>query len=188
MKIRLAADLQSDSIVDGEGIRTVIWTQGCPHHCPGCHNSDTWDFNDGALLDTQYVKDKLSKLKIQDGITFSGGDPMCQAEACADIARFAKDLGMNIWCYTGYTYEQLMFLSRTNKHVMEFLSLVDVLVDGKFVLEEKSDAAIFRGSPNQRIIDVQKSLEENQVCLIEKYIVKEKKESFKFGHEEYLFV
>ena len=187
MKIRLAADLQSDSIVDGEGIRTVLWTQGCPHHCPGCHNSETWDFSDGALIDIEEVKEKLAKLKRQDGLTFSGGDPMCQPEACYEIAKYAKTLGMNIWCYTGYTYEQLMFLGKSNKHVMDFLSMVDVLVDGRFIKEEKSQAALFRGSTNQRIIDVQNSLKMNKVCLVEKYILKEKPK-FNFCHEEYVFV
>lgn len=188
MKIRLAADLQSDSIVDGEGIRTVIWTQGCPHHCKGCHNSETWDFNDGALIEVDEIKERIKNLKVQDGLTFSGGDPMSQPEACYEIAKYAKSLNMNIWCYTGFTYEQLLRASKMNKHIMDFLSTIDVLVDGRFILEEKSQDAIFRGSTNQRIIDVQKSLKENQVCLVEKYIIKEKKTSFKFCHEEYLFV
>ena len=102
MKIRLAADLQQDSIVDGEGIRTVIWTQGCPHNCKGCHNPDTHDFNDGALIDIEEIKQKVSKLKNQDGITFSGGDPMCQPKECLEIAKFAKKIGLNIWLYWLY--------------------------------------------------------------------------------------
>ena len=186
MKIRLAADLQSDSIVDGEGIRTVLWTQGCPHHCFGCHNSETWDFEDGALIELDEIKEKFKSLKAQDGITFSGGDPMCQAEACAELAKYAKSLGLNIWCYTGYTYEQLMILSKSNKHIMDFLKQIDVLVDGKFILAEKSYDAIFRGSKNQRIIDVKKSLDKNKVCLVKKYIIKTKEEKSTF--KEYLFV
>lgn len=186
MKIRLAADLQSDSIVDGEGIRTVIWTQGCPHNCFGCHNACTHDFNDGALIDVEYIKEELSSLKAQDGITFSGGDPMCQPEACNEIAKFAKECNMNIWCYTGYTYEQLIVMSKTNKHIIDFLKNIDVLIDGKFILELKSSEALFRGSTNQRIIDVQKSLKEQRVCLVEKYNIKEK--PIKFCHEKYLFV
>lgn len=188
MKIRLAADLQSDSIVDGEGIRTVIWTQGCPHNCFGCHNACTHDFNGGELIDLDYIKEEISNLKLQDGLTFSGGDPMCQPEACSELAKYAKRLNMNIWCYTGYTYEQLITLSKSNKYIMEFLKNIDVLVDGKFVLELKSDDALFRGSTNQRIIDVKKSLEEQRVCLVEKYIIKEKEEPIKFCHEKYLFV
>lgn len=188
MKIRLAADLQSDSIVDGEGIRTVIWTQGCPHNCFGCHNACTHDFNGGELINVEDVKNALMKLKMQDGITFSGGDPMCQAQSCLEIAKFAKEIGMNIWCYTGYTYEQLMVLSKSKKVIIEFLKYIDVLVDGKFIMEQKSYDATFRGSTNQRIIDVPKSLEEERVCLVPKYILKDEDEEFKFCHEKYLFV
>ena len=99
MKIRLAVDLQPDSIVDGEGIRAVIWTQGCPHNCYGCHNPSTHDFNDGELIDINYIKQEIDSLEGQDGITFSGGDPMCQPEACAEIAMYAKKKNLNIWCY-----------------------------------------------------------------------------------------
>ena len=173
MKIRLAADLQPDSVVDGEGIRTVIWTQGCPHKCRGCHNPSTHDFEDGLLVDVEEVKKKLAKIKYQNGITFSGGDPLCQPEACLEIANFAKSIGINVWCYTGYTYEQLMIMSKSKKSILNFLKTVDVLIDGRFILEEKSLNIAFRGSKNQRIIDVQKSLKENKVCTIKKYDIKE---------------
>lgn len=169
MKIRLAADLQYDSIVDGEGIRAVIWTQGCPHNCFGCHNPDTHDFNDGALIDIEEMKEKISKLKNQDGITFSGGDPMCQSKECSVLAKFSKEIGLNVWCYTGYTFEQLIAMSKVKPEILEFLNNIDVLIDGKFILEERNLDLIFRGSSNQRIIDVQKSLEEKEVCLVEKY-------------------
>lgn len=169
MKIRLAADLQYDSIVDGEGIRTVIWTQGCPHNCFGCHNPDTHDFNDGALIDIEEIKNKICNLKNQDGITFSGGDPMCQPTECAEIARFAKEKKLNVWCYTGYTFEQLIALSKNKKEILDFLDNIDVLIDGKFIIEEKSLDLIFRGSSNQRIIDVKASLKSKEVCLVEKY-------------------
>lgn len=128
MKIRLASDLQSDSIVDGEGIRTVIWTQGCSHNCPGCHNPATHDFKGGFLTDTDEINKELSLLKAQTGITFSGGDPLFQVEACTLIAKHAKKIDMNVWCYTGFTFEELI-KSDKNK---EFLKYVDVLVDGKF--------------------------------------------------------
>ena len=186
MKIRLAADLQSDSIVDGEGIRTVIWAQGCPHHCKGCHNSETWDFDDGALIDITEIEEKIDNLKAQDGITFSGGDPMCQPEACSMIAKYAKKKNLNIWCYTGYTYEQLMILSKSNNNIMEFLKNIDVLVDGKFEIELKSDKALFRGSTNQRIIDVQKSLYNNEICLIDKYIIKDETEIL--NRDKYMYI
>ena len=122
MKIRLAASLQADSIVDGEGIRTVIWTQGCPHHCPGCHNPDTHDFQDGKEFDVEEIMAELDKLEGQDGLTFSGGDPFVQPGACSVIAKYAKSKDWNIWCYTGYLFEDLIKLSRTNRDITNFLN------------------------------------------------------------------
>lgn len=164
MKIRLAvAEIQRDSIVDGEGIRSVIWTQGCVHNCPGCHNKETHSFKDGVLVDVEVIKDKIKKLEGQDGITFSGGDPMEQAKACAELAKYCKELGLNVWCYTGYTWEKLMEKSGFLLDILEFLKYIDVLVDGKFVLEQKSYDVVFRGSKNQRLIDVQNSLKKHQL-------------------------
>ena len=176
MKIRLAVDyLQEDSIVDGEGIRTVIWTQGCRHKCPGCHNPGTHSFDGGYLLDVEEVKTMIDNLEGQDGITFSGGDPFYQPEECAVLAKYAKKKGLNIWCYTGFTYESLMKLSENNSSILNFLREIDVLIDGPFLLEKKSLDAIFRGSTNQRIIDVKKSLNDKHVVLVEKYYMSEKK-------------
>lgn len=169
MKIKLAAYLQPDSIVDGEGIRTVIWTQGCPHHCLGCHNPDTHDMSGGALVDLEEVYDIINELEGQDGITFSGGDPFIQPKECAEIAKYAKKKGYNIWSYTGYTFEQLLTLSEKKPEIMDFLKEIDVLVDGKFELAKKNYKAKFRGSYNQRIIDVKKSLKENKAIIIDKY-------------------
>lgn len=166
MEIRLAADLQTDSVVDGEGIRTVIWTQGCPHNCLGCHNPNTHDFNDGEVVDVMEVLERIDELENQDGITFSGGDPMCQPRACAKIAEYAKSKGLNIWCYTGYTYEQLQKLAKSNRDITDFLGLIDVLIDGPFILKEKSLDLKFRGSKNQRLIDVPKTLEANEIVLV----------------------
>lgn len=165
MKIRLASTLQSDSIVDGEGIRTVVWTQGCPHNCPFCHNPQTHDFKGGFLEDVDVIKEELRELKGQDGITLSGGDPMVQPLQCLEIAKEAHRLGMNVWCYSGYRFEEIM----DNKNMKKLLEEVDVLVDGKFLIEEKSLDIYYRGSKNQRIIDVKKSLEEAKVVEIEKY-------------------
>ena len=170
MKIRLAAYLQSDSIVDGEGIRTVIWTQGCPHHCLGCQNPETQDFKGGAEISLEEVKRMIDDLKGQDGITFSGGDPFFQPGPCSELAKYAKEKGYNIWCYTGWIYEDLLKLSKTKKEIMDFLKQIDVLVDGRFILEEKSYNCIFRGSTNQRIIDVPKSLKTKKTVLVKKYI------------------
>lgn len=169
MKIRLAAYLQSDSIVDGEGIRTVIWTQGCPHHCLGCHNPETWSFEDGEEVELEDVYSAIDKLEGQDGITFSGGDPMMQPKACSEIAKYARSKGLNIWSYTGYYWEELMELSKKKPEIMDFLKELDVLVDGRFVLSKKSYSCIFRGSTNQRIIDVKASLKKKKLVLAEKY-------------------
>ena len=166
MKIRLASEeLLTDSIVDGEGLRAVIWTQGCSHHCKGCHNPETWDFKAGFLTDTDTVKKKIDELAMQDGITFSGGDPFFQLDACIDIAKYAKEKGLNIWSYTGFVFEDLL----NNAKAKEFLKYVDVLIDGPFQIDKKSLLATYRGSTNQRIINVKKSLKDGKVHQIKKY-------------------
>lgn len=170
MKIRLASvKIQKDSIVDGEGIRGVIWTQGCLHNCPFCHNPDTHSFKAGFLVDLDDIKKQMRDLEGQDGITFSGGDPMEQADVCAELARYAKEFGFNIWCYTGYTFEELIERMEFFPKIRDFLENVDVLVDGKFRIEEKSYDICFRGSKNQRIIDVKRSLDRGKVVLLDKY-------------------
>lgn len=168
MKIRLAADLQIDSIVDGPGIRTVIWTQGCPHQCPGCHNPMTHSFEDGCLVDVDLLKVELSSLSNQTGVTFSGGDPMCQPEACLVLAKHCKQLNLDVWFYTGYTYEQVLQLGKRKPCILELLNYIDVLVDGKFILDEKSLNLEFKGSRNQRVIDVARTLEAGVVTLYER--------------------
>ncbi len=168
--VRLAMkDIQTDSIVDGEGIRSVIWFQGCSHNCLGCHNPETHDFNKGELVSLEEVKKQIRELECQTGITFSGGDPMMQIEALEELARYTHECGMNVWCYTGYTFEELLKLAEKNEHYMKALENIDVLVDGKFVASLKSFEVQFRGSSNQRIIDVKKSLESGKVITISKY-------------------
>ena len=170
MKIRLATpELLEDSIVDGEGIRTVIWTQGCAHKCPGCHNPQTHSFEEGFELDIEEVKREIDALEGQDGITFSGGDPFYQVEACLELAKYIKSKKMSVWCYTGFTYEVLISLSKKNPKIIEFLKTIDVLIDGPFLLEQKSLDCVFRGSKNQRIIDTKESLKNKKVFLVEKY-------------------
>lgn len=173
--IRLAADLQSDSIVDGPGLRTVIWTQGCSHNCPGCQNPQTHDFNGGGLIDLDLVKEAIDELEYQTGITFSGGDPMFQPYACTDLAAYCKNKGYNIWVYTGFTFEELMKMSENKPIYREFLNHIDVLVDGKFIEEEKNLNLLFRGSNNQRLIDIPASLEKGEVVLLNEYEYNEEK-------------
>ena len=162
MKVRLAANIQPDSIVDGEGIRTVIWFQGCLHHCKECHNPETWNFDGGIEFDVEEIKAEIKNLKYQNGVTLSGGDPFFQPIAALEIAKYAHSLGLNVWCYAGFTFEELLDEDIAKK---EFLKNIDVLIDGRFEIAKKSLACKFRGSTNQRIIDVTKSLENNKVVL-----------------------
>ena len=156
-KILLAAMVQPDSIVDGPGIRTVIWTQGCTHNCKGCHNPETHSVNAGGYVDIEMVCNQI--LRNKQNITFSGGDPMLQPKQCAKIAKYAKNLGLTVWAYTGFTFEYLKSLN--NKDVKTFLNFIDVLVDGPFDISKKSYECLYRGSTNQRLIDVQASLNTN---------------------------
>lgn len=165
MKIRLASSIQIDSIVDGPGVRAVIWTQGCPHHCPGCHNPITHSMKNGYLEDIDILKEELSMMEGQTGVTFSGGDPMVQAEACLELAKHCQKLGLDVWCYTGYTFEELMDMSIKNPKIKEFLNYINVLVDGKFILSKKSLSLKYKGSSNQRIIDIPKTFKEKKIIL-----------------------
>ena len=162
-------NIQLDSIVDGEGIRSVIWFQGCSHNCLGCHNPETHDFNSGFEVSIDEMKKKIDHLEYQTGVTFSGGDPMMQVEALEELAKHVHERGMNVWCYTGYTFEELLELAKKNEHYLEALKNIDVLVDGRFILDLKSFNVQFRGSSNQRIIDVAKSLEEGKAVSVLKY-------------------
>lgn len=170
MNIRLASTtIEKDSIVNGEGIRAVIWTQGCLHNCIGCHNPETHSLSAGYLVNLDDLKKEIDLLDGQDGVTFSGGDPMLQPLACSIIAKYCKSRGLNVWCYTGYTYEQLIKMSKKKLDILKFLEVIDVLIDGKFVMAEKSYDSVFRGSKNQRIIDVQESLITGKTVLITKF-------------------
>ena len=187
MKIRLAIpNIQKDSIVDGEGIRSVIWTQGCPHNCLGCHNPETHNVKGGKLVEIKKILEEIDKLEGQDGITFSGGDPMIQPKQCAEIAKYCQEKGLNVWCYTGYTYEELLEISKVTPTILDFLKQIDILVDGKFILSEKSYDVIFRGSKNQRIIDVKKSLKENKTILAKKYNNKNNNKKGRKNHYMYV--
>lgn len=169
MKVRLANDLQQDSILDGEGIRTVIWMQGCLHNCPGCHNPETHSLNGGKQYNIEEIKKQIDKLKNQNGITLSGGDPLFQIEAALEIAKYSKEKGLNIWCYTGYTFEELLVKIEKESKLKELLEYIDVLVDGRFEIKEKSMNLKFRGSKNQRILDLNKSLKARRPIEIKKY-------------------
>ncbi|MBE6140792.1 MAG: anaerobic ribonucleoside-triphosphate reductase activating protein [Firmicutes bacterium] len=162
MEVRLASNIQKDSILDGEGLRAVIWFQGCSHNCFGCHNPETHDFNKGFLVDIEELKKQIKDLKYHQGVTLSGGDPFFQVDAAYEIGKYCQQLGLNVWAYTGFLYEDIL----KNEKLKKLLEVVDVLVDGKFVLELKSLNYKFRGSSNQRIIDVKKSLEKGEVIKL----------------------
>ena len=163
MKVRLASDIQQDSILDGDGIRAVIWFQGCLHNCEGCHNPETHDLNGGVEYDIEEIFQKIDDLKYHQGITLSGGDPFFQPVAATEIAEHAHKNGLNVWAYTGFTYEAIV--NGNDLYRKELLRNIDVLVDGRFEIKKKSLACKFRGSTNQRIIDVKKSLEKGSVVL-----------------------
>ena len=153
MRISLSG-VTGDSIVDGPGLRLTIFTQGCLHHCPGCHNPQTHDPEGGSWADTEDILAAAAENPLLDGITLSGGDPFLQPVPCLALAEGAHKIGLNVWTYTGYTWEAL-------------LKETDVLVDGPFLLAERSLELRFCGSRNQRLIDVKKSLAEDKVVLWE---------------------
>ncbi|MBR4510223.1 MAG: anaerobic ribonucleoside-triphosphate reductase activating protein [Ruminococcus sp.] len=165
MKLRIAGTV-NDSIVDGPGIRFTIFTQGCPHNCKGCHNPQTHDFDGGELVDTDTLLEKIKSNPLLDGVTFSGGEPFCQAQTLAALGAEVKKLGMNVITYTGYTFEQL-YKDRDKNGWEELLAVTDYLIDGPFILEQKDWEIKFRGSSNQRYIDCQASLKEGRAVECE---------------------
>ena len=165
MKLRIAGTV-NDSIVDGPGIRFTIFTQGCPHNCKGCHNPQTHDFDGGELVDTDTLLEKIKSNPLLDGVTFSGGEPFCQAQTLAALGTEVKKLGMNVITYTGYTFEQL-YKDRDKNGWEELLAVTDYLIDGPFILEQKDWEIKFRGSSNQRYIDCQASLKEGRAVECE---------------------
>ncbi len=153
--ILLSGATEHDSIVNGPGLRAVIWTQGCRQHCPGCQNPETWDDsgNVGTLVSIESIKKELRSFKGQSGLTFCGGEPLLQAKACLDIAKFChKELGWNIWSFTGLIHEKIPRDSIAWKFVEE----LDALIDGPFILPQRDLTMKFRGSRNQRILHLKK--------------------------------
>lgn len=164
MRISLSG-VTGDSIVDGPGLRLTIFTQGCPHHCPGCHNPQTHDPNGGSWGDTEDILAAAAENPLLDGITLSGGDPFMQSIPCLELAKGAHKLGLNVWTYTGYTWEALW--EENDPEKIALLKETDVLIDGPFLLAERSLELQFKGSRNQRTIDVKKSLAAGEVILWE---------------------
>ena len=145
------------SSVDGPGVRFTVFLQGCPHDCPGCHNPDTHDPMGGTEMPVGEIIAQLAATKYLDGITLSGGDPFTQPAVVKALAEAAKALGLSVWSYTGWTVEELLG-GDAGEEARDALSSVDVLVDGRFVLARRSESCIYRGSDNQRLIDVAGSI------------------------------
>lgn len=157
--------LVAESIVDGPGYRTAIFTQGCPYHCPGCHNPESQPFEGGKLWTLDEVEKQFSANPLLSGITLSGGEPAEQAEACAELAHRAHQKGLNVWTYSGSTLEKLTERAQTDAELKRLLDETDVLVDGPFILAERSLELDFCGSRNQRVIDMQKTRQAGKVML-----------------------
>ena len=143
-----------DTTVDGPGFRTAIYAAGCGHHCPGCHNPQSWDIHNGSLYSINTLLEIIGENEFSN-VTFSGGDPLMQVEGFSELARhIKKETGKTIWCYTGFLYEQIVRSSRLS----QILPYLDVLVDGRYMKALRDEDLPFRGSRNQRIIDVRESL------------------------------
>lgn len=162
MMLRLAG-IVSESVVDGPGLRMVIFVQGCPHHCPGCHNPNSHDPGGGYEASTDAVIADLPDGKLVRGITLSGGEPFAQAAALGVVAAAAKDRGLSVVTYTGYRFERLLEMGQQTPAILKLLELTDILVDGPFEQEQRDLGLAFRGSANQRLIDVPASLRNGQV-------------------------
>ena len=151
--IRLSGPLEHDNIVNGDGLRAVVWTQGCPNHCPGCQNPETWDYESGMLFSIDEICERLSKFKGQAGLTFCGGEPFVQPKACKQIADYVrKELGWNVWSFSGFTYE---IIKKSGGEAWEFLKSLDAIIDGPFIQSKLDLGLRFRGSSNQRLMHLE---------------------------------
>ena len=158
------AGVTTESVVDGPGIRSTIFFQGCPHACPGCHNPETWQRDGGKEISLTGLFQLLELNPLTTGITFSGGEPFQQAPAVAVIGNRLRKSGLNIWVYTGYTWEFLLAnLSRPG--YKELLEVAEVLIDGPFIHAQRDPTLLFRGSSNQRLIKVRESLASGSIVL-----------------------
>ncbi len=162
------AGFYDESISNGLGWRAVLFVSGCPHNCPGCQNKMAQNYSYGEQFDKQKIIDRICDNSLLKGITISGGEPLCKENVGA-VLDFIKDVkkvrpNFNVWCYSGYTIEELK--NRNDKITNEALNEIDVLVDGRFVQEKRDPNLKFRGSSNQRILDVKKTMKENQIVQI----------------------
>lgn len=155
--------IERESIVDGPGFRYVLFVQGCPHRCPGCHNPESHDFSGGRDMTVQEVFDQIMSNPHLRGVTFSGGEPFCQVHSLLELGRAVKEAGLSLMSYSGYTLEELQ--SRNDPETDELLGMLDVLVDGRYVEALRNLTLIYRGSENQRVIDMNKTREAGEIVL-----------------------
>jgi len=171
--LRLAGVIR-ESIVDGPGLRFTVFAQGCPHHCEGCHNTGTHDFDGGTVTEIQTILREIDKNPLLSGVTFSGGEPFCQAEGFYELAREIKERGLHIVTFSGYSYEELQALagaqSPEGEAIQNLLDLTDLLIDGRFELALRDLTLCFRGSQNQRMIDMNRTREMGKIVLDDKYM------------------
>ena len=146
--------IEPESIVDGPGFRYVVFVQGCPHHCPGCHNPQSHAFGVGTKRTVEELIDEMRENPLLSGVTLSGGEPFCQAEALCELAQRVREMGKTVFAYSGYTLEQLLEKGKREPAVRRLLDLVDTLVDGPYIEAERDLELQFRGSRNQRIIEL----------------------------------
>jgi anaerobic ribonucleoside-triphosphate reductase activating protein len=166
--IRIAGVVK-ESIVDGPGLRFAVFTQGCAHHCPECQNPETWDFEGGYDCGIDKILKAMDENPLLDGITMSGGDPLYQAEASYSLCSKVKEKGLNVVVFTGYTYEELIELEKKDPWIEKLLGVTDILIDGRYEKDKRDLTLIFRGSSNQRVIDMNASRKEGRAVLHERY-------------------
>ena len=163
------AGVVKESIVDGPGIRFVVFSQGCPHHCPGCHNAVTHDFEGGYDCSIERILAEIDANPLLDGVTFSGGEPVCQPEGFLILAREIKKKNLSIIMYSGYTFEELLEMAKAHLPLSELLAAVDILIDGKYEESLRDLTLLFRGSRNQRVIDLTASLFAGRAVILENF-------------------
>lgn len=152
-----------ESIVDGPGIRFTVFFQGCIHNCYKCHNPDTHDINKGKEMSINEIINKLKEVPYTDGVTLSGGDPLMQIDDCVELCKKIKEMDLNIIVYTGYTYDAILKMS--NPKYRELLNYIDYLVDGPFIYSLLDLSLKYKGSSNQRIIDIKETIKKNEIVI-----------------------
>ncbi|GMO15700.1 MAG: anaerobic ribonucleoside-triphosphate reductase activating protein [Mycoplasmoidaceae bacterium] len=160
----MLSGISPNSLVNGPGLRMVYFSQGCTHKCNKCFNPETWNFSGGKIFKIETLINDLKKEPYLDGITFSGGDPIEQYDKFNIIAKEAKSMNLSVWLWTGYTWKLLMEKAKKDNNLLEFIKLLDVVVDGKFVASlTKTNKCKYTGSSNQKLIDVKKTLHSKKI-------------------------